>query len=83
MGGGTAPIFWEREPFIWEDDDRRVTRFVSLGAFGGTLPIDKKQRVRVGYMNYTAFISSSCSGSMLSAYHQNSQRTPYSLRTYP
>jgi len=46
MGGGTAPIFWEREPFIWEDDNRRVTRFVSLGAFGSTLPIDKKQRVR-------------------------------------
>ena len=48
MGGGTAPIFWEREPFIWEDDDRRVTRFVSLGAFGSILPIDKKQRVRIG-----------------------------------
>lgn len=48
IGGGTVPVFWEREPFIWEDDGRRVTRFVSLGAFGSTLPINKKQRVRVG-----------------------------------
>ena len=40
-------MFWEREPFTWNKDYGRITRFVSLGAFGG--PSDptagKKQRV--------------------------------------
>ncbi|KXN86945.1 Zinc finger CCCH domain-containing protein 59, partial [Leucoagaricus sp. SymC.cos] len=44
LGGGIHPIFWEREPFVWEGDEGRVTRFVSLGAFGGEPPTGKKQR---------------------------------------
>ncbi|KAI0372979.1 nuclear protein [Pilatotrama ljubarskyi] len=43
-GGGHPPKFWEREPFLWEDDNGRVSRFVSLGAFGGEQPSGKKQR---------------------------------------
>ncbi|KAF8447777.1 CwfJ C-terminus 1-domain-containing protein-like protein [Boletus edulis BED1] len=31
---GSPPKFWEREPFAWDDESWRVTRFVSLGAFG-------------------------------------------------
>ncbi|KAF8559737.1 hypothetical protein OG21DRAFT_1502968 [Imleria badia] len=31
---GPSPKFWEREPFAWDDESGRVTRFVSLGAFG-------------------------------------------------
>lgn len=47
MGGGTPPTFWEREPFVWDGDEGRITRFVSLGAFGGEAPSSgKKQRVR-------------------------------------
>ncbi|KAK7467482.1 hypothetical protein VKT23_004534 [Stygiomarasmius scandens] len=39
-------VFWEREPFVWEDEEERVSRFVSLGAFG-EVPVEeggKKQR---------------------------------------
>ncbi|KAI8989743.1 nuclear protein [Trametes punicea] len=43
-GGGHPPKFWEREPFVWEDDNGRISRFVSLGAFGGEQPSGKKQR---------------------------------------
>ena len=43
-GGGHPPKFWEREPFIWEDEQGRVSRFVSLGAFGEPTT-GKKQRV--------------------------------------
>ncbi|KAI0647378.1 nuclear protein [Trametes meyenii] len=43
-GGGHPPKFWEREPFIWEEDNGRVSRFVSLGAFGGEQSSGKKQR---------------------------------------
>ncbi|KAL1947972.1 hypothetical protein VTO73DRAFT_13696 [Trametes versicolor] len=43
-GGGHPPRFWEREPFLWEDENGRVSRFVSLGAFGGEQPSGKKQR---------------------------------------
>ncbi|KAG7092838.1 hypothetical protein E1B28_009152 [Marasmius oreades] len=45
-GGGSPPSFWEREPFVWEDEPGgRVSRFVSLGAFGGEQPASgKKQR---------------------------------------
>jgi hypothetical protein len=46
-GGGQPPMFWEREPFLWPDEEGRVSRFVSLGAFGGEPPPGKKQRVRV------------------------------------
>lgn len=46
-GGGKPPRFWEREPFVWDDEGGRVSRFVSLGSFGGE-PVDgKKQRVRM------------------------------------
>ncbi|KAJ8521668.1 hypothetical protein ONZ45_g1663 [Pleurotus djamor] len=42
--GGQPPTFWEREPFIWDSDKARVSRFVSLGAFGGEPPEGKKPR---------------------------------------
>ncbi|KAG5354069.1 hypothetical protein C0989_009767 [Termitomyces sp. Mn162] len=42
--GGMPPQFWEREPFLWDDADGRVSRFISLGAFGGTAPAGKKPR---------------------------------------
>lgn len=45
-GGGQPPMFWEREPFVWDDEEGRVSRFVSLGAFGGEPTAGKKQRVR-------------------------------------
>jgi hypothetical protein len=51
MGGGTPPSFWEREPFVWEGDEGRIMRFVSLGAFGGQLSGEKKQRVRFKSQN--------------------------------
>jgi hypothetical protein len=43
--GGKPPKFWEREPFVWDDDQGRVSRFISLGAFGGESVAGKKQRV--------------------------------------
>ncbi|GBE81690.1 hypothetical protein SCP_0400610 [Sparassis crispa] len=43
-GGGQPPKFWEREPFVWDEDGGRVTRFISLGAFGGEVTAGKKQR---------------------------------------
>ncbi|CAK5277556.1 unnamed protein product [Mycena citricolor] len=42
--GGKPPLFWEREPYLWDDEQGRVSRFVSLGAFGGEQPPGKKQR---------------------------------------
>ncbi|KAF6764024.1 nuclear protein [Ephemerocybe angulata] len=42
--GGSPPKFWEREPFVWEGEDARITRFVSLGAFGNEPATGKKQR---------------------------------------
>lgn len=39
-------MFWEREPYVWDDEAGRVSRFVSLGAFGGEPVSGKKQRVR-------------------------------------
>ena len=45
VGGGTPPQFWEREPFVWEEANGRVTRFVSLGTFGGEHGTEKKPRV--------------------------------------
>jgi hypothetical protein len=38
-------MFWEREPFVWDEEEARVSRFVSLGAFGGEPTAGKKQRV--------------------------------------
>ncbi|KAF9227729.1 hypothetical protein BS17DRAFT_764139 [Gyrodon lividus] len=43
-GGGRPSKFWEREPFVWDDEAGRVSRFVSLGAFGGEQCTGKKQR---------------------------------------
>lgn len=43
---GPSPMFWEREPFPWDDESGRISRFVSLGAFGGEEHTGKKQRVR-------------------------------------
>lgn len=45
-GGGPQPIFWERQPYVW-DEDSRVSRFVSLGAFGGPEPEAGKKKERV------------------------------------
>ncbi|KAL0946817.1 hypothetical protein HGRIS_012986 [Hohenbuehelia grisea] len=42
--GGRPPHFWEREPFVWDDEAGRISRFVSLGAFGGEPSAGKKQR---------------------------------------
>lgn len=38
-------MFWEREPYVWQEDGQRVSRFISLGSFGGGVE-GKKQRVR-------------------------------------
>ncbi len=54
--GGEPPMFWEREPFVWSDEEGRVSRFVSLGAFGGSPATGKKQRVRC----YCGFYVASC-----------------------
>ncbi|OSX65607.1 hypothetical protein POSPLADRAFT_1044935 [Postia placenta MAD-698-R-SB12] len=43
-GGGIPPKFWEREPFIWNEEGDRISRFVSVGAFGGQPTEGKKQR---------------------------------------
>ncbi|KAF8315207.1 hypothetical protein DL93DRAFT_2079409 [Clavulina sp. PMI_390] len=48
-GGETedTPIFWEREPYVWENDGmgELVSRFISLGSLGASLdPNAKKQR---------------------------------------
>lgn len=51
-GGGKPPMFWEREPFVWDEEEGRVTRFISLGAFGGQQPTTgKKQRVQCLNLN--------------------------------
>ncbi|KAG6917921.1 hypothetical protein DXG01_000358 [Tephrocybe rancida] len=42
--GGTVPQFWEREPYTWDDEEGRVSRFISLGAFGGEPRTGKKPR---------------------------------------
>ncbi|KAF8965212.1 CwfJ C-terminus 1-domain-containing protein-like protein, partial [Flammula alnicola] len=42
--GGHPPKFWEREPYVWDDEQGRISRFVSLGAFGGEPVSGKKQR---------------------------------------
>ncbi|KAI0722410.1 nuclear protein [Fomitopsis betulina] len=43
-GGSTPPKFWEREPFVWDEVNGRISRFVGLGAFGGPSTEGKKQR---------------------------------------
>lgn len=73
-GGGNdedIPLFWEREPIVWDDENGRVMRFVSLGAFGQTPPTGKKQRVSWGIMSEerSADIRLLCSGSTPSRLH--------------
>ncbi|TFK42465.1 CwfJ C-terminus 1-domain-containing protein-like protein, partial [Crucibulum laeve] len=41
---GHPPKFWEREPFLWDDEEGRISRFVNLGAFGREPVTGKKQR---------------------------------------
>ncbi|EEB91735.1 hypothetical protein MPER_09859, partial [Moniliophthora perniciosa FA553] len=41
--GGDPPTFWEREPFVWDDEGSRISRFLSLGAFGGPSPASGKK----------------------------------------
>ena len=48
-GGGHPPKFWEREPYVWDEDKGRVSRFVSLGAFGGEQGPGKKPRVGLSW----------------------------------
>ncbi|KAH9945834.1 nuclear protein [Epithele typhae] len=43
-GGGKPAKFWEREPYVWDEDNGRVSRFVSVGAFGGEQGPGKKPR---------------------------------------
>ncbi|KAG6854723.1 hypothetical protein C0991_002436 [Blastosporella zonata] len=42
--GDKQPQFWEREPYVWDNEEGRVSRFISLGAFGGEPPAGKKPR---------------------------------------
>ena len=63
--GGKPPMFWEREPFVWDDEQGRVSRFISLGAFGGDQPTTgKKQRVSHFYSTDGLLTQSFTSGSM-------------------
>jgi hypothetical protein len=48
-------MFWEREPFMWDDEEGRISRFISLGAFGGEPSPGKKQRVC--YRKFSLFMS--------------------------
>lgn len=47
------PRFWEREPYVWDDEQGRISRFISLGPFGGEAPAGKKQRVHFNYAKLT------------------------------
>jgi len=40
-----VPLYWEREPFVWDNENGRFTRFITLGSFGEVTPSSgKKQR---------------------------------------
>jgi hypothetical protein len=96
-GGGSPPQFWEREPFVWDDEAGRVTRFVSLGAFGGKPTSGKKQRVcpYVGlqsmYINLLCFcqwfyafsISPSDTTKTLMPRPQNATQNPFTSLSAP
>lgn len=63
--GGQPPVFWEREPFVWDDEQGRVSRFISLGAFGGEQQTTgKKQRVTWFYSGKYLLTQPLFSGSM-------------------
>lgn len=51
--GGQPSVFWEREPYTWDRDGGRVSRFVSLGAFGGEVTTGKKPRVCLIHHNFS------------------------------
>lgn len=53
------PMFWEREPFVWDDEGGRVSRFVSLGSFGSGLApaTGKKQRASISIITAFEFLS--------------------------
>jgi len=64
-GGGKPASFWEREPFTWEDEPDRVSRFIGLGAFGGEQSDGRKQRVSVlALLNFGSFAELLDSGFM-------------------
>ncbi|KAF9077200.1 CwfJ C-terminus 1-domain-containing protein-like protein [Rhodocollybia butyracea] len=68
---GQPPVFWEREPFVWEDENSRASRFISLGSFGGPAPESgKKQR-----WFYAFSIASNGAGSTAVA---NATKNPFS-----
>lgn len=52
-GVGKPTQFWEREPFTWSDENDRITRFVSLGDFGGDHGTGKKPRVCIPLNTHT------------------------------
>lgn len=66
--GGQPPVFWEREPYTWDRDSGRVSRFVSLGAFGGEVTTGKKPRVCLTLSQLFSGIDNSISGFMRSQY---------------
>ncbi|KAG0149016.1 hypothetical protein CROQUDRAFT_59804 [Cronartium quercuum f. sp. fusiforme G11] len=49
FAAGSQSVFWEREPWVWDSDERNraleVTRFVNLGEFGNS----KKERWFYGF----------------------------------
>jgi hypothetical protein len=64
-GLGAPRVFWEREPYVWDDEQGRVSRFVGLGAFGGDTGTGKKQRVYVyHYLSEISMLNIQRSGSM-------------------
>jgi hypothetical protein len=58
--GGHPPQFWEREPFVWDDETDRVSRFVSLGAFGAEATGGKKPRVRPNFNIVIELLNETC-----------------------
>lgn len=72
-GGGSPTKFWEREPYVWGDEEGRISRFVSLGAFGGVPTEGKKQRVRfTSNLPRLVIINHLCSGFTRLALHRSS-----------
>jgi hypothetical protein len=66
-GAGERRTFWEREPYVWDDENGRISRFVGLGAFGGEQGTGKKQRVRIHVLSSLQYANPT-SGSMRSQY---------------
>ncbi|KAK0211787.1 nuclear protein [Armillaria fumosa] len=75
--GGEPPMFWEREPFVWSDEEGRVSRFVSLGAFGGPPATGKKQR-----WFYAFSISPNTPTTAPMARPANASKNPFTEATY-